>query len=169
MLVGQDYVATLARYHGWANTRLANVCEQLPDEEYFRTRPAFFRSIHGTLNHILLADRIWLSRIRGDQPVKAKLDTILYDDREELRRARSEEDRKIVALVEGMSPQQIERVLHYRNTSGTVFETPMAWVLAHLFNHGTHHRGQIHDMLSQTSVAPPSLDLMHFIRETAAV
>lgn len=168
MLVGQDYVATLARYHGWANTRLAKACGELPDEEYFKTRPAFFRSIHGTLNHILLCDRIWQSRILDGEPIQVGLDTILYEDREELRQARIAEDGKLIALVEAMSPQELGRTLRYSNLSGQSFETPMAWVLAHLFNHGTHHRGQIHDMLSQTPVAPPSLDLMHFIRETAA-
>lgn len=168
MLAEPEYLATLARYHGWANTRLAEACGRLPDDEYFKTRPAFFRSIHGTLNHILLADRIWQARILDSEPIEAGLETILYEDREDLRQARATEDRKIVALVEGMSAQEIGRALRYRNTAGQSFETPMVWVLAHLFNHGTHHRGQIHDMLSQTSVAPPPLDLMHFIRETAA-
>jgi uncharacterized damage-inducible protein DinB len=153
-----------AGYNAWANARLYDACSRLPREEYHRDRRAFFRSLHGTLNHLLLTDRIWLGRIEG-RPVRfGGLDDELYADLHSLREARRREDARIVDLVGALGEEALADEVTYTNTSGNSFATPLWQVLAHLFNHQTHHRGQAHDMLSQTEVPPPPLDLIFFIR-----
>jgi len=86
--MGESYFLTLARYNAWANRRLYDACAALPEAEYMKSRPAFFGSIHGTLNHLLVGDRIWLARIEHKPNPKLTLDQILYGDLVALRVAR---------------------------------------------------------------------------------
>ena len=159
------YFRTFARYNQWANKRLYDACAKLGPAEYFKPRQAFFGSIHGTLNHLLVGDRIWLSRIERIRHGIKSLDQTLYEDFESLRSARESEDGRIVALVDAFDDGDLLTTRSYKNTAGTPFETRLDWILAHLFNHETHHRAQVHDMLSQTPVAPPELDLILYLRE----
>ncbi len=158
-----DYFRALARYNQWANARVHDACAALPAAAYFRPRPAYFKSLHGTLNHILVADRLWLSRIEPPQGYMP-LNTILFEDLASLRAAREAEDARIVGLVDAMDAATIAGPLRYTNNSCKPFETPMAFVLGHLFNHQTHHRGQVHDRLTQVMPEPPELDLIFFLR-----
>ncbi|HZS85455.1 MAG TPA: DinB family protein [Stellaceae bacterium] len=160
-----SYFLTLARYNAWANRRLYEACAQLPEAEYMKPRPAFFGSLHGALNHILVADRIWLARIEHKPNPKLTLDQILYGDLVALRVAREAEDEHIVNLVSGLAERSLDQPLAYATTSGTRQQTPLRYVLGHFFNHQTHHRGQAHGLLSQTAVAPPPLDLIYFLRQ----
>jgi len=160
-----SYFATLAHYNAWANRRLYQACEALGETEYLRERPSFFGSLHATLNHILVADRIWIARIEGQTPPNLKLDQILYGDLIGLKVARLAEDEHIRNMVAGISAARLDRPLEYRNSRGDRFETPLRLVLAHFFNHQTHHRGQVHGLLSQTEVPPPPLDLIAFVRQ----
>jgi uncharacterized damage-inducible protein DinB len=163
-----DYFRTFARYNQWANRRLYAACAQLPEAEYMKPRQAFFGSIHGTLNHILVGDRVWMGRITGhDSGIKA-LDQILYGDFAGLRVAREAEDAQIINAVDAMDLPTLNTALRYKPITGnSVVSTPMRFVLGHLFNHGTHHRGQAHGLLSQTAVAPPPLDLPYYLREAS--
>jgi uncharacterized damage-inducible protein DinB len=158
----------LARYNAWANRRLFDACAQLSAPDYLARRPSFFGSIHATLNHILVADRIWLSRFEGGSSGIKRLDEILYGDLATLQAAREAEDVRILGFVSGLDDQRLGRTLSYRNMAGEPQENPLAWTLAHLFNHQTHHRGQVHGLLSGTPVAPPSLDLIYFLRDDRA-
>jgi uncharacterized damage-inducible protein DinB len=163
-----SYFQTLARYNQWANERLYAACAELADADYRAPRQAFFGSIHGTLNHLLVADRIWMGRLQGPESGLKQLNQILYEDFAELRAARVAEDRRLIHFVDGLSQQSLDGVLAYKTTAGVPQETPLLWTLAHLFNHQTHHRGQTHGLLSQTAVAPPPLDLLIFSRQLAA-
>lgn len=158
------YFRTLARYSQWANLRLYDACGKLPEAEYVKPRPSFFGSIHNTLNHILVGDRIWLGRIVGVDSGLKRLDAVLYDNLAALRAARIAEDARVIDLIDGLEPAALDEVMVYRTTSGLEQRNRLTWVLGHFFNHGTHHRGQVHDMLSQTAVAPPELDLIYFLR-----
>ncbi|MBI4184811.1 MAG: damage-inducible protein DinB [Proteobacteria bacterium] len=158
------YFHTLARYNAWANRRLYAACGKLPHEEYVKDRSAFFGSIHGTLNHILVGDRIWLGRIEGSTAPAPALDAILYPDFARLLVAREREDNRILKLTGGLTEARLAGELDYANTQGERFRMPMSLVLGHLFNHQTHHRGQVHDMLSQVPSEPPPLDLAYFTR-----
>ncbi len=163
-----DYFRSFARYNQWANRRLYAACASLPESEYLKPRASFFGSLHATLNHILVGDRIWMGRLTGHDPGITALDQILYGDLAGLRVARAAEDAQIIAFVDGLDEPNFNTTLRYKTTEGTARATPVRWVLAHMFNHETHHRGQAHGLLSQTAVAPPALDLMHYLREVEA-
>jgi uncharacterized damage-inducible protein DinB len=155
---------TLARYNTLANHRLYGVCALLPDAERKKRRLAFFGSIHGTLNHIMVGDRIWLARFSGEEVPSTGLDAVLYEDFERLWRAREAEDARIEAFASGLDEEFLEQNTRYVNNEGKVYNDPIALLVAHFFNHQTHHRGQIHDMLTQAEVVPPVLDLHRVIR-----
>jgi uncharacterized damage-inducible protein DinB len=163
------YFSQLARYNAWANRRLYEAVGLLPEAEYMRERPAFFGSIHATLNHVLVGDRLWIARVEEREPPKLALDQILYGDLVALRVARLAEDEHIANVVSGIPEERLDELLHYRTTKGEPQRTPLRVVLGHFFNHQTHHRGQVHGLLSQTTVAPPPLDLIYFLRESGAV
>jgi uncharacterized damage-inducible protein DinB len=164
-----EHLRRMARYNQWANQRLYAACGDLPGAEYHRARAAFFGSIHGTLNHLLVSDRIWLARIEGQPSPQLRLDDQPCAGLGELEAARAAEDERMIALVEGYQESDLPRPLRYRLvTRPETAETPLHLCWLHLFNHQTHHRGQVHDQLSQTAVAPPPLDLIFYLRTTDA-
>ncbi len=159
----------LAAYNRWANARLYAAALSLPEEVYRRPVGVFFGSLHGTLNHLLVADRIWLKRLTGDGELPAGLDAILYDDRAALTRARLAEDARLISVIEGYDETALAGRVAYRNSAGKPYEQVIGDILLHLFNHQTHHRGQAHACCSiLTGSEPPSLDLVAFQRGLAA-
>ena len=154
----------LARYNALANRRLYEACARLSETERKKRRPAFFGSIHGTLNHLMVGDRIWLARFSGEEVSSTNLNAILYEDFAELREAREEEDSRIEAFAAGIDERFLKGTIRYVNNEGTNLKDPIELLMTHFFNHQTHHRGQVHDMLSQTNVSPPVLDLHRVIR-----
>lgn len=161
------HLRRMARYNRWANARLYAACAALPDAEYHAPRRAFFGSIHGTLNHLLVADRLWLARIVGAPPPPYRLDQELYADLPSLGAAREAQDARIIEVLDAADEADLARDVVYRMVSLPDREMRTPWHLCwlHAFNHQTHHRGQIHDQLSQTEVAPPPLDLIYYLRE----
>src|SRR6266446_3819446 len=122
----------LAAYNEWVNRRLYDAAEALPELDYRADRGAFFGSLHGTLNHLLLGDRIWLYRFTGEGDEPAALDAILYDDLAELRAARHAEDARIVRYIDGLSAADLGGTLRYRTTrSPADIEQVLAPLLAH--------------------------------------
>jgi uncharacterized damage-inducible protein DinB len=163
--VPSDYFATLARYNAWANRRLYRACGRLSESDYLRDRLSAFGSLHATLNHVLVADRIWLAWIEGRTPSSLDLDQILYADLIGLKVARVAEDAHLRNLVAGLSQAALDQPMVYRNRRGDRFETPLRLVLGHMFNHQAHCRGEAGALLAQTEVPPPSLDLIRFVRQ----
>lgn len=157
------YFQRFARYNAWANHRLYDACGALSAEEYHRPRPAFFRSISRTLNHILVADRIWLGRFEATASDIASLDQVLHEEFAGLRHARETEDARIISFAGRLTDAMLDGDLDYRNMAGEDRRTPLRWALAHVFNHQAHHRGQAHCLLSATPVPPPPLDLLYFL------
>jgi uncharacterized damage-inducible protein DinB len=163
-----EYFRQLARYNQWANRRIYAACAELPESEYMRPRESFFGSIHATLNHILVGDRIWLGRFTGHPATGIHaLDQILYGELAGLRVAREAEDAQIINFCDALDLPTLNSTLRYETLSAPRGKsaTPLRITLGHLFNHQTHHRGQAHGLISQTAVAPPSLDLIQFARE----
>jgi uncharacterized damage-inducible protein DinB len=157
----KSHFSMLARYNVWANSRLYAHASHLPDEAFRRDVGAYFKSLHATLNHLLVADRIWMRRLSGTGDHPNALNAILFEDFAPLRAARVAEDQRIVDFVEGLEPSDIERELSFESLKGVAQRQPIRAVLAHLFNHQTHHRGQAHAILTQVGVAEPdSLDLL---------
>lgn len=158
----------LAAYNAWANDRLYAVAARLGDEAYRTDGGAFFGSVHATLNHLLTGDRMWMRRITGTGEAPDRLDAILFDTLPALTLARRAEDERIARHVATLTADDLAGDLHYANASGARFVQPLSSVLDHLFNHQTHHRGQVHCLISGLlgKEAAPSLDLIYFQRET---
>lgn len=157
----KDHFEQCAAYNQWANARLYEAALTLTDTDYRRDVGAFFKNMHGTLNHLLLTDRIWLKRLTGEGEHPKRLDAILYEDRYQLAMARADEDERILRYVSSLDEASIDEFQKYVTTSGKPFEQKRCDILAHLFNHQTHHRGQAHTILSIcTGREPPPLDLL---------
>lgn len=160
-----EHFQTMAGYNAWANGEVFAVAAGLPDGEYRKPRSAaFFGSLHGTLNHLLIVDRLWFSRIDGRDPGALRLDQILHEDLGDLTAARRAEDERIVALVEDLGPDGIAGDRSFKDTKGHSWTMAVATMLATVFNHQTHHRGQAHALLKDAGAAPPSLDLPVYLR-----
>jgi uncharacterized damage-inducible protein DinB len=155
-------------YNAWANSRLYAAAARLSNEQYRADRGAFFKSVHGSLNHLLVTDRIWMQRFTGEGEAPNRLDAILFETLDELRVARETEDRRIVDFVERLDEARIAGTIKYRRVSSPEqFEQQLAPALAHWFNHQTHHRGQIHALLTGLVGTAPELDLLFFQRLSA--
>ena len=164
-----EHARQLARYNGWANSRLYAAMLALPDEACRRPIGVFFGSLHATLNHLLVTDRLWLKRLTGQGEHPSRLDAILYEDRAELTRARIAEDARLVDVVDAYDEHALAGRVSYATTSGALQQQVLSDILAHLFNHQTHHRGQAHACLSILRGAePPSLDLLAMQRGVPA-
>jgi uncharacterized damage-inducible protein DinB len=156
------------RYNAWANTRLYEAAARLGPERYRADRGAFFKSVHGTLNHLLVTDRIWMQRFTGEGDAPNRLDAILFETFGELRDAREAEDRRIVGFVDGLDDGRIAGTVKYRRVSSPAeIEQELGAALAHWFNHQTHHRGQVHALLTGLLGEAPELDLLFFQRLSA--
>lgn len=161
----QRHFQMLSDYNRWANGRIYDACSALSDVDYRADRGAFFGSAHRTLNHLLVADRIWLRRITGTGTAPMELNVVLHEDFTDLRKAREAEDERFVQLTGSFEPDAFSRIVSYTPvTVPTPVSEPLGVMLAHVFNHQTHHRGQIHAIL--TSLGQPSivLDMIAFLR-----
>jgi uncharacterized damage-inducible protein DinB len=155
----KTHLDQLATYNRWANRRVYDAAATLADAVRKRPAGVFFGSLHGTLNHMLVADYIWMRRFTGDGPQPERLNQILHEDFAELRTAREQEDERIFGFVTGLT--DYDRVLSYQNSTGKTFQQQLGPALAHFFNHQTHHRGQVHAALTISGIREPaSLDLL---------
>jgi uncharacterized damage-inducible protein DinB len=167
--MGIDHFRQFAAYNHWANRRLYAAALAMPDEAYRRPTGVFFGSLHGTLNHLLLGDRVWLKRLTGEGEHPDRLNAILFDDRNALARARMAEDARLIDVVGRYTEDDLRNTVAYHNMSGAAFQQELGQILLHLFNHQTHHRGQAHACCSiVTGEEPPSLDLLLFQRGVPA-
>lgn len=151
----------MARYNHWANVRLYTMAATLPDESYRRPVGVYFKSLHGTLNHLLTTDCIWMHRLDGKGDHPERLDAIIFEDLAQLREAREVEDARIIQYVEMLDESEFAKAWEYRTLNGSPQQQPLQDILAHLFNHQTHHRGQAHSALTILGMSEPRpLDLL---------
>jgi uncharacterized damage-inducible protein DinB len=163
----KPHFAMMAGYNAWCNERIYDVVAQLPDADYRADRGAFFKSVHGTLNHLLVADRIWLKRFSGRGDAPNRLDAILFENLDDLWDARHREDERIIAYIDSLSEADLGGRIRYKTITNPVeIEQPLAPALIHFFNHQTHHRGQVHGLLTGFGLEAPSLDLILFQRKS---
>lgn len=170
-----DHIRLMARYNSWMNERLYAAASTLLDEALSAERGAFFGSILGTLNHLLVADRIWLGRYRAhpanfralqtlaELETPTRLDQPMAADIRELAALRKQLDSCIEALAAEMCEEQLDQPLNYRNTKGVAAQKHFFALLMHLFNHQTHHRGQATTLLAQAGVDVGVTDLLALI------
>jgi len=151
---------TFAGYNAWCNERLYDAAAKVSDADYRRDRGAFFKSLHGTLNHLLLGDVIWMQRFTGEGMLPKTLDEILHDDFATLRAARRAMDDRISRYVGALSEADLARPIRYRTFVNPVdIEQVLAPALDHFFNHQTHHRGQAHAMITAAGEKTDDTDL----------
>jgi uncharacterized damage-inducible protein DinB len=171
-MMSSDWVRALARYNRWMNDKVYALAADVGDEARKRDMGAFFKSIHGTLNHLLVADRIWLGRLSGVVLPEGflgpggirSLDQELYADFEELRRERTITDEALSEWVLGLTDERLAAQFSFLRL-GKRQECPLWWLAAHIFNHQTHHRGQVSTLLLQQGVDPGLTDLYGMLRE----
>jgi uncharacterized damage-inducible protein DinB len=164
----QQHFEMLAGYNSWANSRLYDAAASLSDSEYRADKGAFFKSIHGTLNHLLVADQIWMRRFTKTGEAADRLDAILSEDLPGLRRTREIEDKRIVEYIGALNHTDLDGFVSYRRVSSPEeIVQKLAHALAHFFNHQTHHRGQAHAILTALVGKAPELDLLFFQRSVA--
>jgi uncharacterized damage-inducible protein DinB len=156
--------AAQARYNRWMNETLYAVTAKLTGEERRRDLGAFFRSVHRTLNHLLLADRVWLGRFGASPAQKfSSLGDELYDDFAVLRAERAKTDAELETWVASLTTETLVAPLTYRNSRGEVTH-PLWYAVSHLFNHQTHHRGQVTTLLMQLGHDPGLTDMIAMLR-----
>jgi uncharacterized damage-inducible protein DinB len=161
-MIDRAYVQRMARYNRWQNENLYGVADRLSAEERRRARGAFFGSIENTLNHLLWGDRIWMSRFAGTPkpPGGIPQSVSLYGDWETLKSARADFDRTIIDWADAVQPEWLAGDMTYFSGAIGREVTAPRWVLVtHLFNHQTHHRGQVHCLLTQAGGRPSDTDL----------
>jgi uncharacterized damage-inducible protein DinB len=161
-----EHFQLLARYNVWVTHRLLGAVEKLGDEEYRRDVGLFFKSIHGTLNHLLVTEHLlWYPRFaRGESP-KIALDAEIEPVRERLAQALKGGTGNWKPLIESWPTERFEGKLSYTRMNGQAMSLPFTGALTHVFNHGTHHRGQITAALTMLGQPCPELDLVWMLQE----
>jgi len=165
----------MAAYNEWMNTKLYDAAERIPAEELAQDRGAFFGSIIGTLNHLVVGDTIWLKRFAAHPsnpkaldpvralPQPAALNEIVFADLARLAHRRKVIDAAINAWAAGLTQADLDHVLHYANTKGVRSQKRFSTLLMHFFNHQTHHRGQASTLLFQAGQDVGATDLLALI------
>lgn len=168
----------MASYNALMNKKICDCISITSDDVLWENRKAFFGSILGTLNHLMVGDLIWLNRLNQhpsypigfkalellqEFPMPTKLSQILYDDKQGFSRNRQALDQIIIRFIEELDENDYSKNLIYQNTNNDTFNKPFSMLLQHLFNHQTHHRGQVTTLLSQIDIDIGETDLLMFI------
>lgn len=175
-----DQFKLFAEYNKLMNQRIIESAGRLTEEELKSDRGAFFKSVLGTLNHILVADIIWLKRFRS-HPASEKaleylstldhpesLDTILFDDLMSLKEEREKIDEILINWIAGLSEGDIEDYLSYQKMAGKPQKKLVESLVSHLFLHQVHHRGQATTLISQSGVDFGETDILEIIDDHSA-
>ena len=162
-MITPSYCQLMARYNAWQNTATITVASSLTDEDRRRDRGAFFGSIHATLNHLLWGDKIWMHRFAGTpQPAQKSIaDSLREPEKWDAYRAeRKETDAAILSWAEGIGDQDLSGDLTWHSGAvGREVSRPLPVLIVGFFNHQTHHRGQIHGMLTAAGATTEDTDL----------
>ncbi len=159
---------TLALFNAWANRHLHAACATLTPAQIVENRGAFFKSILGTLNHILLVDILYRERLEGARSAFKSLDEILHQDIQSLSAHQAEEDQRWTTLTSDIDADTMDETIGF----WTLLDKPDRWeVPKHIYftnlcQHQTHHRGHVHNMVSQTGIEPPPIGYIEFRIET---
>ncbi len=174
----QHHFSLMASYNQWMNAKVYDAASKLSAAELTQGRGAFFGSIFGTLDHIVVADTIWLKRfathpsstartlaVMIDLPTPERLDQVMFDDLEGLKAHRRWLDIVIINWVAALTEDDLSTTLSYHNTQGMASKRRYSSLIAHFFNHQTHHRGQVSTLFSQAGVDIGDTDLLALISE----
>ena len=155
----QGYLQSLLDYNAWANGEMYKVVQDMPLDEVVKERKTSLKSIHVSLNHLLVVEKIWLAHMKGEKHDFENLRTILHEDLEELRQGHAAMDQELKDYVASLSGDDLEEVVEYELISGKPGKLSRAMILTHIVTHGNYHRGWIVDMLGQAGVQQPQMDI----------
>lgn len=159
-MITAPHIQLMAQYNEWMNSRMYALCASLPDAELHKDRGAFFKSVYATLNHIAYGDIAFLSRFTGNPSVIPEPGVDLFGTFGRLRSERAALDQRILVLPESASPAWLAEPLTYTSKIDGKTRTVAKWVLiTHMFNHQTHHRGQVTTLFSQMGLDVGSTDI----------
>jgi uncharacterized damage-inducible protein DinB len=159
-MIDAEYCTAMARYGAWMNSKLFALCAGVSDDGRKQDRGAFFRSIHGTLNHILSGDLAWLSRFTGDPESPPPLGVELFANFDQLAWERERCDARLQGWSAQVDRVWLESPMTFISQTDGIKRTLPTWVLVvHMFNHGTHHRGQLTTLLKQIGLDPGETDI----------
>lgn len=165
-MINLESLQLLARYNIWATTKLSQSLANVTDADFYRDRGLFFQSIFGTLNHLLLGEHeLWFSRFAKGYSPTLQLNSIVEQDRHILIQTLQEKALNWITFLNDLDPQDLAGNLNYQTSTGQPKSLPYAATLVHVFNHGTHHRGQISAALTAMGYACPELDLVYMLIE----
>lgn len=157
------HLERLLAYHGWAYQRLLQGLQALDEAQYCAPCGLYFGSIHGTLNHLAVADRIWLARLRAQPQPFASLDAEAANERSALADYLQHGVQAWLEQLRQYDDAELLQPLAYRNMRGEAQAKPIADLVLHLVNHGSHHRGQVSAALTAMGQAAPALDYLYFL------
>ena len=162
----RQHLQLLARYNVWATRRLLKAVDLLPEVDYRRDMGLFFKSVHGTLNHLLVGEHeLWFKRFAAGESPQLELDSEIETDRQRLKQRLDEGAMGWLPLLDVWPQERLQGQLSYTRTTGQAMKLPFAPTLMHVFNHGTHHRGQVTAALAMLGQSTPELDLVAMIQE----
>ncbi|MGB3636020.1 MAG: DinB family protein [Rivularia sp. (in: cyanobacteria)] len=159
----KQHLSTLTQYHAWAFHRLYEYLESVSETDYRRECGFFFKSIHGTLNHSLLTDKIWYGRCINEPFTVSGLDEELYSDRKQLEAEINNQSVKWNEFLMEIGADRLGNIIEYKTTEGSEKSLQLSNILSHVVNHGTHHRGQVSAGLTQFGYSAPEIDLPFYI------
>ncbi len=165
----QRHFQGLARYNAWATGRLLDAVAAVPEADYRRDLGLFFHSIHGTLNHLLVGEQLlWFRRFAEGVSPKVALNAEVEPDRARLAQALRDGAERWQPLIASWPAERFEGEITYTTMRGTPARLPFAATLTHVFNHSTHHRGQITAALTALGQPCPELDLVYLLQQLAS-
>ncbi len=171
----KQHFELMATYNQWMNNNVYEASSKLSPAALAEDRHAFFGSILGTLNHVVVADTIWLKRFAThpasskalgpitELPAPTSLDQVLFEDFGRLHKHRQWMDEQIIHWISGLADADLDYILSYHNIKGAAFNMRLSNLVLHFFNHQTHHRGQASTLLSQAGVDIGVTDLLALI------
>ena len=162
-----DYFARLARYHAWATHQLIADLALLSDDEWHRDLRLFFGSVHGTVNHLVVTDTIWYARFAENTSPRIALDAELHADRDAVCAALGDAVGRWSSWAERLDVARLDGDLLYTRNNGETVRVPFAPTLGHVFNHATHHRGQLTAAMTVLGHPGPSLDWVYLLQSEA--
>jgi uncharacterized damage-inducible protein DinB len=163
-MTDSEILKTMARYNQWANRDLFAAVRALPEGEAAKQRRSLFKNIINTLNHPLVADRMWWAHLHKEPHSHKALNEVLHDDFEKLEAAREEMDQRLIDYVDCLSEHDADEQINFTLLSGAKGRMNRRMILMHMFNHNTYHRGFVVETFCQVPAPLPLIDLPIFMR-----
>ena len=155
----KEYLLNLLNYNSWANDEFFKVIIKLSSEEINKQRKSFMNSIRNSLNHLLVIDKVWLTNMKKEKHTFDNLQTILYENMEQLWKEKKKEEQLIKNYVENLSDKEFEEIVECELIGGNKVLISRSMIITHLVMHGGYHRGIIAEMFGQIPLPPIAQDI----------